>query len=85
LRCFVAKVLPDEHREDHVREAVFDHCRALHIEPPSAGRVDRLTRPAFHIFEQRWCASVFEQLGAATQLVLDELLVTGSADDENRC
>src|SRR5258708_39618723 len=79
----VAQVLPREHREDHVREAVFDRCRALRVEPPSAGRVDRLIRSAFHTFEERWCASVFEQLTAATQLALDELLVTPSANDEN--
>jgi hypothetical protein len=66
----------------NVREAVFDRCRAQHIEPPSAGRVDRLVRSAFHIFEEHWCASVFEQLGAATQLALDDLIATGSADDE---
>ena len=78
----VAQVLPREHREDHVREAMFDRCRALHIEPPSVGRVDRLVRSAFHSFEERWCASVLDQLGAATQLALDDLLVTSSADDE---
>jgi hypothetical protein len=74
----VARVLPIEHREDHVREAVFDRCRAQHIEPPSAGRVDRLVRSGIHIFEEHWCASVFEQLGAATQLALDDLIATGS-------
>src|SRR5712691_10121184 len=28
-------VLPRESREDHVREALFERCRAMHIEPPS--------------------------------------------------
>ena len=76
------RVLPQEPREDHVREALFERCRALRIEPPSVGRIDRLVRSAFHSFEERWCASVFEQLGTARQRALDDLLVTGSADDE---
>jgi len=76
------RVLSQEPREDHVREALFERCRALRIEPPSAGRIDRLVRSAFHSFEERWCALVFEQLGTASQRALDDLLVTGSADNE---
>ena len=30
------QVLPHEHREDHVRDALVERCRALHIEPPRA-------------------------------------------------
>jgi len=36
------RVLPQEPREDHVREALFERCRALRIEPLSIGRIDRL-------------------------------------------
>jgi len=61
------QVLSQEHRADHVREALFERCRALRIEPPSVGRIDRLIRSAFNSFEERWCASVFDQLGAASQ------------------
>jgi TnpA family transposase len=76
------QVLPNQHREDYVREALFERCRGLQIEPPSAGRIDRLVRSAFHTFEDRWCAAVFERLGPAPQHALDELLVTGSAEDD---
>jgi hypothetical protein len=38
-------------------------------------------RSAFHAFEERWCAAVLERLGPTTQNTLDELLVTGPADD----
>ena len=76
------RVLPQEPREDHVREGLCELCRALRIERPSAGRIDRLVRSAVHSFEERWCALAFEQLGTARQRALDDLLVTGSADDE---
>jgi hypothetical protein len=75
-------VLPHDHREEHVREAVFERCRALRIEPPSSGRTDRLVRSAFHSFEERWCASVLERLDATTQRALDDLLMAGGADDD---
>jgi TnpA family transposase len=78
----VQQVLPHDHREEHVGEAVFGRCRALRIEPPSIGRIDRLVRSALHSFEERWCASVLERLDAATQRALDDLLMTGSADDD---
>jgi len=74
-------VLPNEHREDQVREALFDRCRAQRIESPSTRRIDRLVRSAFHTFEERWCAAVLERLELATQEALDGLLETGSADD----
>ncbi|MBV9544071.1 MAG: DUF4158 domain-containing protein [Chloroflexi bacterium] len=76
------QVLPQEPREDHVREALFERCRALRIEPPSSGRVDRLVRSAFRGFEERWCAAVLERLDGATQRALDDLLMTGGADDD---
>ena len=78
----VKQVLPQEPREDHVGEALFARCRVLRIEPPSSGRIDRLVRSAFHSFEERWCASVFERLDVATQRALDDLLLTGSDDDD---
>jgi hypothetical protein len=55
-------VLPQEPREQHVREAVFDRCRALRLEPPSSGRIERLVRFAFHTVEERWCIFVFERI-----------------------
>ena len=74
-------MLSHEQDEDHVREAVFERCRALRIEPPSSGRIDRLVRSALHRFEERWCASVFERLSTTTRHALDDLLVTSSAED----
>ena len=32
---------------------VLDRCRALHIEPPTPERIDRLVRSAVHAFEER--------------------------------
>jgi hypothetical protein len=76
------QVLPQEPREDHIREALFERCRAPRVEPPSSGRIDRRVRSAFHSFEERWYASVFGRLDVGTQRALDDLLVGGGVDDE---
>src|SRR5262249_33353424 len=44
LTWLAQQVLPHDARDEHVREAVFERCRALRIEPPSSGRIDRLVR-----------------------------------------
>jgi hypothetical protein len=55
----------------------------MHAKPPSAGRIDRLIRWAFHTFEERWYTAVFERPVPETRRALDDLLVTGGADDDN--
>jgi uncharacterized protein DUF4158 len=42
---------PEDHRMEHVRQAVLDRCRELCMEPPSPGRVERLIRSGLHAFE----------------------------------
>jgi hypothetical protein len=75
-------VLPQEPREDHVFEALFERCRALRIEPPSASRTDRLVRSAFTTSRSVGALLGFEQLRTARQRALEILLVTVSADTE---
>ncbi len=40
------EVLPHDQRPEHLHAAVYARCRAGQIEPPSAGRLDRLIRSA---------------------------------------
>ncbi len=76
------QVLPHEHRLEPLREAFFARCRALHLEPPAPGRVDRLLRSAGHAFEERWCATVWERLSLPTRTALEGLLTTGATTAE---
>jgi len=46
-----------------VREELLARCRAERIEPPSAGRCDRIIRSALHQAEQALARQVTAQLG----------------------
>ena len=79
------EVLPREQDTEKLREAFYERCRALKIEPPTPGRVDRLVASASRRFEERFCASVFERLPEDSLLKMDALLdtVTTSRDDDD--
>jgi TnpA family transposase len=69
------QVLATTHRLEHVREAFYQRCRDIHIEPPTPERTERLLRSAFHQFETQLSEQVFRQLAPGTQQKLDALLV----------
>jgi hypothetical protein len=56
-------------------------CRALGLEPPSAGRARRLARSAVQAHDERFCARVHGRLPAATRARLDGLLRPSPGDD----
>ena len=59
-----------ERRADRVREELLARCRAEQIEPPSAGRCDRIIRSALYQAGQALTARVTGRLGpdASTRL-----------------
>jgi TnpA family transposase len=67
-------VLCTTHRVEHVREAFYQRCRDIHIEPPTPERTERLIRSAFHQFETRFSEQVLHHLLPATRQKLDALL-----------
>lgn len=69
-------VLPYEHRIEQLRAAILERCRALRIEPPTQGRVDRLIAAAVRAFEDRFYQGVVDRLRPETLKRLDALLVT---------
>ena len=56
------EVLPREQDTEKLRVAFYERCRALKIEPPTPGRVERLVASAAHRYEEHFCSSVFGQL-----------------------
>lgn len=77
-----ASVCQAERRPDRVGEELLAQCRTERIEPPSAGRCDRLTRSALHQAEQALTARVTARLGsdASTRLAV---LAAAADDDES--
>jgi Domain of unknown function (DUF4158) len=70
-----------ERRADRVREALLARCRAERIEPPSAGRCDRIIRSALHQAEQILTARVTGRLGTGVSARLAALAETAADDD----
>jgi hypothetical protein len=44
------------------RQAVYGRCREMRIEPPSAGRIERLVGSAMRTHDQRFCEAIFAKL-----------------------
>ncbi|MGH3747564.1 MAG: DUF4158 domain-containing protein [Micromonosporaceae bacterium] len=77
------KVCEAERRHDQVREELLARCRAVRIEPPAAGRVDRIARSALRQAEQRPTARIAGRLPADVFVRLLALVDpdTGGDDD----
>ena len=52
---------------------LYESCRDLKIELPSAERVERIIRTAISAHDERFCAGIIESLSKETQLQLDAL------------
>jgi len=76
-----ANVCQAERRADRVREELLARCRAERIEPPSAGRCDRIIRSALHQAEQALIQRVAARLGPDASARLAEL-AAAVGDDE---
>ena len=74
------QVCERERRPDRVREALLRHCMDERLEPPTAGRVDRIVRAALHASELALCARVVAALTPAARQRIDAL-VAASADE----
>ena len=70
-----------ERRPERVRDELLARCRSELIEPPSAGRVDRMVRSALHTAEQALSARVSWRLSAQAAERIIALLAGGEDDD----
>src|SRR4029077_19543868 len=71
----VEHVLPRDQHPDHLRSQILERCRALHVEPPSPERTDRLVRSTLHTFETRFCAATCNRLSPQARERLEALLL----------
>ncbi len=75
-------VLPQTQRMDALVEAIYDRYRSLKIEPPTAGRVERLARSALRQYTEQFCTAIAGKLSSQTKSSLDSLLVRETIDGE---
>jgi len=76
-----ANVCEAERRPELVRDELLARCRAGRIEPPAAGRVDRMVRSALHQAEQALTARIVDRLSAEAAGRLRALVAVDLPDD----
>ncbi len=76
------QVLPYDHRPDILRATVYRRCRELRVEPPTTGRIDRITRSALHQYETQFFAATLAKLSPTTLARIDALLTDDSAPED---
>ena len=67
----VEKALPEEHRISHLEQLAYQHLKEQKIEPPTQGRMKRLTLSAIHRHEQQF----FKQTAAKISSDIQEKLM----------
>ena len=75
------EVCPLELSEERRREALVARCRALRIEPPAPGRIERVLGSAQEAFDQNFTARTVGRLSDEAIARLDELVAEGGEDD----
>ncbi len=77
------KVLPNEHRIGHLEQLVLQHLHQLHIEPPTAGRINRIIHSARHQFDKMFIKETVVQLTEQSKQKMDQLIqpIRGEMDE----
>ena len=78
----VREVIPQEHRPERLLEALFQRCRDLRIEPPTADRSQLLLNSALQAHETDFTESIYGKLGRKALDRLDDLLKTQPSEEE---
>ena len=78
----IAAVIPQEHREDRLREALLVRCRQLLLEPPATDHGRRVILSALLEHDERFCNTLSLSLDAATLVRMDALLQPSSELNE---
>lgn len=68
------EVLPHEYRLPYLEERAYERLRSLHLEPPTASRMDRLVRSALHEYEQRFFTDTAVRLPEVVKANLQQLI-----------
>ena len=82
-RWLVEEVIPQEHREDRLREALLNRCRDFRLEPPALDHAGRLIQSALQEHDTRFCEALFMRLDAATLARMDAMLQPRLSEEDD--
>jgi TnpA family transposase len=75
----IDEMIPQEHREERLREYLLQRCRALKLEPPAVDHSQRLIQSALHKHDTRFCVMLSQRMDDSTMARMDALLQPGPA------
>jgi hypothetical protein len=76
--------VPWDHDARHLQDAVHEWYRGRHIEPPTAGRIERLVRSTVRTHEAEICAGTAAKLLPRIRQAMDALIDASiPSDDQN--
>lgn len=82
FKCWlIAEMIPQEHREDRLREILLQRSRHLKIEPPATEQINRLIQSALSEHDNHFCERIGGLFDAALLKRLDSLLQLQPSDD----
>ncbi|MBA2712695.1 MAG: Tn3 family transposase [Rubrobacteraceae bacterium] len=68
------EIAPQEYDAERLKEAAYARLRALKVEPPTPGRVDRLVHSALRSYDERFCEATLGRLSQNSVAEMDALL-----------
>ena len=77
----IKDVIPQEHREDRLRESLLKRCRELKIEPPALDHAGRLIQSALQEHDTNFCGGLILRLNDTAMARMDALLQPGAAPE----
>lgn len=80
-RWLIQEVIPQEHREERLQEAMLQRCKSLQIEPPARAHGLRLIQSALHEHDTRFFQRILHGLDAPALERMEALLQAGPAEE----
>ena len=74
----LGEVLPDEHRPQHLKQAVYRRLRDQQLEPPTDAQVERLVTSVIHQYQQQFFQQTYDKLSLPVRGRLRQLLLEAS-------
>ena len=68
------EVAPYEYDAERLMEAAYTRLRALKIEPPTPGRLNRLVRSSLRSYDEHFCETTLDRLSESSIVEMDALL-----------
>lgn len=75
------EVAPYEYDAERLKESAYARLRALKVEPPTPGRVERLVHSALRSYDERFCEATLGRLSQSSISEIDVLLREPDATD----